>query len=186
MGFHILGAPGSGVSTLGRALAQHLGYRHLDTDDFHWFTEDELPYRRRRNPDHRRQLLQAALAQDPNWILSGALCGWGDVFIPQFDAVIYLWLPAEIRLERIRARETERYGAARIQNGGDLNGVFEKFCAWAAAYDEADATHLRSRVREKAWLKELSSPVLYMETEATVTSLVEQCIHFLKTNHLVD
>lgn len=186
MGFHIIGAPGSGVSTLGRALAQHLGYRHLDTDDFHWFTEDELPYRRRRNPEHRRQLLQTAMAKDPKWILSGALCGWGDVFIPQFHAVIYLWLPAAIRLERITQRETERFGAVRIQESGDLYAVFEKFCTWAAAYDDVDATHLRSRVREKEWLGQLRCPVLCIETEASINALVEQCTNFLKTNHCID
>ncbi|MCC7466704.1 MAG: AAA family ATPase [Saprospiraceae bacterium] len=182
MGYHILGAPGAGVSTLARALAQRLGYRHLDTDDFHWFTEDELPYRRRRNPDHRRQLLQAALAQDPNWILSGALCGWGEVFIPQFDAVIYLWLPAETRLERIRHREMHRYGTERIQKGGDLHTVFEKFCAWAAAYDDAEATHLRSKIREMEWLGQLACPVLLIEEELPVTSLVEKCADFLSKN----
>jgi adenylate kinase family enzyme len=184
MGFHILGAPGAGVSTLGRALAHRLGYRHLDTDDFHWFTEDELPYRRRRNPEHRRQLLSTALTQDLNWILSGALCGWGDVFIPQFEAVIYLWLPTEIRLERIRQRETLRYGAERIQGGGDLHTVFEKFCTWAAAYDEAEATHLRSKASEMKWLEQVTCPVMLIEEELPVTSLVEKCTDFLRVNPL--
>lgn len=185
MGFHILGAPGAGVSTLGRALAQKLGYRHLDTDDFHWFTEDALPYRRRRNPDHRRQLLGAAMAEDHRWMLSGALCGWGDVFIPQFKAVIYLWLPAEIRLARIHAREVGRYGAERLQPGGDLHVVYEKFCQWAAAYDEPTADFLRSRRLEKEWLKQLTCPVICLEEEKSVEDLVGQSTLFLGQNKLI-
>jgi adenylate kinase family enzyme len=185
MGYHIMGAPGSGVSTLGHALAQQLGVAHLDTDDFHWFTGDDLPYRRRRNPDHRRQILGAALEQNPGWVLSGTLCGWGDVFIPKFEAVIYLWLPTQTRIARIQDREMTRYGAERVQPGGELHSVFEKFCAWAAAYDEPEATFLRSKVREMEWLQQLHCPVLYLTETASVADLVALCETFLKKNRLL-
>ena len=33
---HITGAAGSGVTTLGAALADHLGITQLDTDDYYW------------------------------------------------------------------------------------------------------------------------------------------------------
>lgn len=159
MKIHILGAPGAGVTTLGKTLAERLGIPHFDTDDFHWFTGDDLPYRRRRNPEHRRQLLAQALSSSDDWALSGALCGWGDVFIPQFDAVVWLWAPVEIRLARIRERERLRYGAERLAPGGDLHGVYEKFLRWAADYD-ADTGNIRSRARELEWLAALPCPVL--------------------------
>lgn len=156
---HIFGAPGSGVSTRGRALAERLGYAFFDTDDYYWFTDDALPYRRKRNAEHRLRLLQADLARHDRWVLAGALCGWGDALIPQFDLVIYRWLPASIRLERIRARETARYGAERLAPGGDLHGVFEKFLTWAAAYDTAGAEQ-RGRARDEAWLAGLPCRVV--------------------------
>ena len=174
---HILGAPGSGVTTLGRALAQTLGIPHFDTDDYHWFTDDALPYRRRRNPDHRRQLLSKDLDSHESWVLSGALCGWGDVFIPRFQAVVYCWLPADIRLARIREREIARYGAERLTPGGDLHTVFEKFCSWASAYDE-EPNNLRSRARELEWLEKLSCPVLLLEEEIPLEELVERVMKF--------
>jgi adenylate kinase family enzyme len=159
---HILGAPGSGVTTLGKQLSQQLGYALFDVDDYYWFTDDPLPYRRKRNPDHRRKLLEHDLDQSDRWILSGALCGWGDVFIPRFDLVVYLWLPTEIRLDQIRQRETERFGLVRISPGGDLHLVFEKFMAWAAAYD-APSENIRSREQEMKWLETLSCPVIRVE-----------------------
>lgn len=162
MKIHILGAPGSGVSTLGKALAGRLQIPAFDTDDYHWFTDDALPYRRRRNPEHRRQLLSADLNGSADWLLSGALCGWGDVFAPMFETVIYLWLPADIRLQRIREREIRRYGAERILPGGDLNAVFEKFLQWAAAYDEPTG-NIRSREKELEWLSNLRCPVWRLE-----------------------
>lgn len=176
---HLLGAPGSGVSTLGRALAQRLQVPHFDTDDYHWFTDDALPYRRRRNPDHRRQLMTQDLDAHESWVLSGALCGWGDVFIPRFTAVVYLWLPAALRLRRIRERETERYGVERIDPGGDLHTVFEKFCTWAAAYDE-ESGNIRSRTSELEWLKQLSCPTLRLEEDRSVEENTALVLDFVQ------
>lgn len=169
---HIMGAPGAGTSSLGKALAERLGYAHFDVDDVYWFTEDELPYRRKRNPDHRRKLLTERLAFTENWVLSGSLCGWGDVFIPQFELVAWLWLPASVRIPRIEQRERQRYGDARLEVGGDLNIVFEKFKAWAAACDAPDGG-LRSYQNELEWLSQLPCPVLKFETENTIPALLE-------------
>ncbi len=175
---HIFGAPGSGVSSLGKALANRLGFSHFDTDDYYWFTDDELPYRRKRNAEHRRKLLQHDIEKTPQWVLSGALCGWGDVFIPEFEAAFYLWLPAEIRLERIRERETQRYGAARLEPGGDLSAVYQKFLDWAAGYD-VESGNLRSRAAELQWLERLRCPVWRIEEELPLDTLTERVVEKL-------
>lgn len=176
---HIFGAPGSGVTSLGRELAQRLGCSHFDTDDYHWFTDDVLPYRRRRNPDHRRQLLSADLDATESWVLSGSLCGWGDVFIPRFDAVIYLWLPADVRIARIRERELQRYGAERLSPGGDLHLVFEKFISWASAYDE-ETDKIRSRSKELQWLEVLSCNKITIEAEMPLPVLSDSVLKRLR------
>jgi len=179
MKLYILGAPGAGVTTLGRALAEKMGVSHFDTDDYHWFTDDALPYRRRRNPDHRRLLLARDFAAHEHWVLSGALCGWGDVFTPLFDAVVWLWAPADVRLERICAREHQRYGAERLAPGGDLHVVYEKFLQWAAAYDDASA-NIRSREQELTWVNALICPQLLINEVMdgpTLLSTVESWIN---------
>lgn len=171
---HLFGAPGSGVSTLGRTLAARLGYPFFDTDDYYWFTGDELPYKRKRNPDHRRQLLGHDLDRaGEQWVLSGSMCGWGDVFIPRFDLAVYCWLPAALRLERIRKRETARYGPERLAEGGDLHLVFEKFLRWAADYD-LPGDSWRSRDKELEWLNGLSCPVLRLEEDRDLEWQVER------------
>jgi adenylate kinase family enzyme len=158
---HILGAPGSGTTTFGKKLAKEMGCTHFDTDDFYWFTEDPLRYRRKRNTEHRRKLLTEALESTEKWVLSGALCGWGDVFIPQFEKVIYLSAPIEIRLARIRDREIVRFGADRINEGGDLHLVFERFLQWAANYD-TDIENIRSRKKELDWLEKLDCEIIWI------------------------
>lgn len=169
---HILGAPGSGVTTLGKALAARLGFSHFDTDDYYWFTGDDLPYKRKRNVEHRCSLLSADLLKAECWVLSGSLCGWGDRFIPEFDAVVYLWLPAEIRLARIRERETKRYGADRLETGGDLSAVYRKFLDWAASYDDA-GDKIRSRAAELRWLEQLHCPAFIIEDEMLIDQLTD-------------
>jgi adenylate kinase family enzyme len=101
---HIFGASGSGTTTLAAALAAKHGHRHLDTDDFYWFGTDP-PFRHVRPVGERLALLRRALADSPSWVLSGSLCGWGDPFIPEFDLVVFLVVPTEVRLARLRARE---------------------------------------------------------------------------------
>lgn len=180
---HIFGAPGSGVSTLGKALADRLGYSFFDTDDYYWFTGDDLPYRRKRNPEHRLRLLRSDLAEAPQFVLSGALFGWGDpVMREQIDLIVYRWLPAALRLERIRKREAARYGRERLLPGGDLHVVFEKFLNWSAGYDQEDTMLQRTRSADLRALEEASvCPVLHLEQDQTVEALVTCIFEFMHT-----
>ena len=101
---HILGASGSGTTTLGHALAERLNYAHFDTDDYFWLPTDP-PFTEKREITLRQQLLMDDLTAHGSWILSGSLCGWGDVAIPLFELVVFLWIPPETRMERLRQRE---------------------------------------------------------------------------------
>ncbi|MEY3249493.1 MAG: hypothetical protein RL742_1536 [Bacteroidota bacterium] len=171
---HLFGAPGAGVTTLGQMLAARLGYVHLDVDDYYWFTSDPLPYKRKRNPEHRRSLLSADLARQPAWVLSGALCGWGDCFIPQFDLVVFCQLDVETRLQRIAARESLRYGD-QILPGGALHAVYEKFCQWAAAYNHSE-NNMRGLKAEMEWLAGLNQPVMVLDMNAPTATLAAQVL----------
>ena len=160
---HILGASGSGTTTLGRALARELTCPHFDADDFFWIPTDP-PYQHVRGRAERQQLLGTALAKPPSWVLSGSLCGWGDPFIPMFDLVVFLWIPHETRMGRLHEREIARYGQEAIEPGGNRHEAYKKFIAWAAAYDDGDVT-MRSRRLHEDWLLRLSCPVIRIEGE---------------------
>ena len=53
---HILGATGSGTTTLGRALAERLQCPHFETDDYVWVPTDP-PYTKQRERTERQQPL---------------------------------------------------------------------------------------------------------------------------------
>jgi adenylate kinase family enzyme len=158
MRVHVVGASGSGTTTLGRALAARLGVLHLDTDDFFWLPGDP-PFEHVRERAERQALLGSALAHPPGWVLSGSLCGWGDRFIPLFDLVVFLWIPADVRMARLQARERARYGAA-IDPGGPRHAASQQFLAWAAGYDTALAPPARCRRLHDEWLAALPCRVV--------------------------
>jgi adenylate kinase family enzyme len=162
---HILGASGSGTTTLGQALAEQLQCPHFDTDEYFWLPTDP-PFVTKRVPIARQQRLMDDLTAHDSWILSGSLCGWGDIAIPLFALVVFLWLPTAIRLERLRQREHQRYGE-RIMPGGDMYAGSQAFLDWAASYDDGDVD-TRSRRRHEQWLSTLPCPIICIEGEYAI------------------
>ena len=173
-GIHITGASGSGVTTLGRALAVRLGAAHLDTDGFYWLPTDP-PFRERSLLPDRIAAMERAFANaDHGWVLSGSLDGWGAVFIPCFSAVLFVYTPHDVRMARIHAREIERYGDA-VQPGGAMYEQHLEFLAWADGYDQGGQSG-RSLPRHEAWLKTLPCPVLRLDGLLPVDVLVEATV----------
>ena len=74
---HIVGASGSGTTTLGLALASRLEIPHFDIDDYYWIPTDP-PYREPRPSEERLPLLEPRLRASDAWVLSGSLVGWGN------------------------------------------------------------------------------------------------------------
>ena len=161
---HILGASGSGTTTLGRALAERLQYPHFDTDSYFWVPTDP-PYTQQRERSERAKLLMDDVTAQDAWVVSGSLCGWGDMAIPLFELVVYLAIPHDIRMARLRQRELARFGE-RILPGGDMYEQSQEFLAWAASYDEG-GLDIRSRQRHDQWLSTLPCPILCFEGEYT-------------------
>jgi len=166
---HIVGASGSGTTTLGVALARAIDGVHFDTDDFFWLPTDP-PFTTKRPVEQRLSLLEAELTRD-SWVLSGSLMGWGDVLVPRFDLVVFLFVPPDVRLERIMERERRRYGAD-IDPGGRMHENHKAFVDWARGYDTADSEG-RSHVRHRAWIDNLPCPVVEITGVPTVEESVE-------------
>jgi hypothetical protein len=106
------------------------------------------------------------LTAQEHWVVSGSLCGWGDVAIPLFELVVFLWVPQDIRMARLRQREHARFGE-RILPGGDMYESSQAFLARAASYDEG-GLDIRSRQRHDQWLGMLPCPIICFEGEYTI------------------
>jgi len=172
---HIFGASGSGVTTLAAAIVARYGHRHLDVDDYFW-EPTEPPFRNIREVTARQRMLADALDTHPRWVLSGSLCGWGDIFIPRFDLAIFLHIPHELRMSRITKRELQRYGDA-IAEGGPMRTHHLEFIEWASKYDTADESMRSLRLHEK-WIATLPCRCIRLEgdlsTEEHIKCLLEK------------
>ncbi|MDJ0630096.1 MAG: adenylate kinase [Rhodobacter sp.] len=157
---HILGASGTGTSTLARGLASALGSQAFDTDDFYWLPTDP-PFTDKRPAADRLALMETMFLPRSDWLLSGSMTRWGDPVIPRLTHVIFLTMAAGPRLARLRRRERQRYGAL-IRAGGTRAGAFKGFLDWAMAYDDPDFAG-RSRHQHEAWLFELTCPVIRLD-----------------------
>jgi adenylate kinase family enzyme len=166
---HILGASGSGTTTLGAALASRLGCLHADSDDYFWMPTDP-PYTTPRPVPERLALLLPRLQAAGEWVYSGSSGNWAPELEAAYDLVVFLRLDPAVRMERIRRREIARY-SARIEPGGDMAEASAAFLAWAAAYDTAGAGQ-RSLAVHEAWLARQTCPVLRLDSAAPTEDLV--------------
>lgn len=171
---HIMGASGSGTSTLGVAVAEALAIRHLDTDQFYWLPT-EPPFTSPRPREARTELLRQAMAASPDgWVLSGSAVGWAAPIEQFYQLIVYLRLEPETRMTRLRERERQRYGE-RIVSGGDLAAAYAKFIAWAGRYDTAGVEQ-RSRAAHEEWLTTQSAPILRLDSSAPVGELAREVL----------
>lgn len=147
---HIYGASGSGTSTLGRYISDKLDYLFMDVDDYFWEPTDP-PYTVKRSFDKRLELMKKDIAKSDKIVISGSLVDWGDELIPLFTTVIRLETETATRIERLKKREKEQFGA-RIKIGGDMYENHRDFLEWAASYDDGDLK-MRSKAKHDEWQK---------------------------------
>jgi len=167
---HILGASGSGTSTLGAALAKRLACPHVDADTLFWMPTDP-PFVEQRPREARQALLVQALPANGRWIFSGSATGWCAPVEPFFDLVVFLTLDPSTRMERLLRREVERYGA-RLSGTGDMVQASAAFLKWAQDYETAGPEQ-RSRVGHEQWLASQAAPVLRLDSSAPLQDLVD-------------
>lgn len=171
---HILGASGSGTTTLGRAISEHFGYTHFDSDDIFWMPTNP-PYTIKRETQERQKLLAENMARNEKCVISGSLCGWGDVFIPKFELVIFVDTPTQIRIKRLKERECHHFGD-RILPGGDMYENHIEFIAWAEKYDNAGFEQ-RSRVVHMNWLKNITCPIITVDGSLPMEDMLNQVVN---------
>jgi hypothetical protein len=169
MRIHITGASGSGTTTLGAALAEELGLMHFDGDHYYWLPTTP-PFQEKRLPLERFSMLQSDLQGTGNAVLSGSIVGWGQELEDAFDLIVFIYLPAAVRIERLQLREMQKYGK-----------VDPAFLEWAALYDDGPPEG-RSLAKHTAWLASRNCPILRLEANESVAQRVARVKQALPKN----
>lgn len=181
MKIQIMGASCAGSTTLGLAFAEHLHIPYFDTDSYFW-EQTEVPYTVKRDPQLRNQMLMNDMAPYENWILGGSVIKWGAEWEQMFDLVVFLYIPHDLRMQRLQAREVERYGDA-IFNDPVRHQLYLDFIAWAAKYDDVSFTGRNIKAHED-WLKRAYAEVLEIRGDTSVDERILRIIDFIGENAL--
>lgn len=168
---HIYGASGSGTTTLARYIADNLGYRFMDSDDYYWEPTDP-PYRQKRTIPERIRLMKEELDKTHKAVISGSLTGWGDPLTPFFTLAVRLVTPTKIRIARLKERERRRFGS-RIDPGGDMYEAHCRFLIWASEYDTG-GLDTRSKAKHDQWEKLLTCPRISLDGSGDLAWNLEQ------------
>lgn len=173
----VLGASGTGKSTLAEALATHLAIPHFDSDAYYHRPTDP-PYREPRPPEERRALLERDLAPHPSWTLSGGALAWTPRPALEPTLLVFLDLPMELRLERLLARERARFGD-RLLPGGDMADDHREFMAWTRGYDDGSAEGTNTRPLHESILRDATCRVLRLVGPMSRETLIERALSAL-------
>ena len=156
---HILGASGSGTTTLARAVADAWSAPHADADDYFWLPTDP-PFVEKRPEADRLSLMEQVFLPRDAWVLSGSMLDWGEPVVARCDAVVFLTLDRDERIGRLQSRELVR----TLGPSDEL--AWQEFLTWASGYDDPTFTG-RSRVRHEEFLANLTCPVLRLDSAAS-------------------
>ena len=74
---------------------------------------------------------------------------------------VFITAPTEVRLERVRSRETFRWGD-RINFGGDMHGIHQESLFLTEQYDTGEPPEVCLK-RDEQWVTELPCPVLRVD-----------------------
>ena len=165
----VMGASGSGTTTLAVELARRQGWQHVDADDCYWLPTDP-PYREKREPADRLAMILGLLGQD-DVVISGSVMNWGAALEESFDLVVFLYLDTNIRVGRLHEREQAEVGF-----------VDPAFLDWAASYDRGTQEG-RNLARHIDWLGKRDCAVLKLCGNLSVETRcrnVERRLKFLK------
>jgi adenylate kinase family enzyme len=157
----ILGASGTGTTTLGRAVGNDLSFRVFDTDDYYWLPSTP-PFQRKQDPEVRLATLIQDLKVTSRAIISGSILNWGARLEDSLSLIVFLTVPTAVRIARLEMREMRLYGR-----------VDPEFLAWAAQYDEGKMSG-RSREKHEQWLSQRACPVLRIEGDTSTVDRVRR------------
>ena len=167
-GICICGLNGSGKTTLGAALAEKFGFKHMDVEDY-YFTRTDNPYASARTREEVEELLLEDIKQNPCFVFSAVNGNMNEEINSCYDLVVYLEVPLELRMKRIRQRAYEKFGD-RVLPGGDMYEQEEKFFAFA-----------KKRTPEKIeeWLQTLTCRVVKLDGSKLVDDNIKVLIDLL-------
>ncbi len=164
-GICVCGLNGSGKTTLAGALARKLDFKHMDIEDY-YFLPSEIPYSVSRTREEAERLLSSDMQNYHRFVFSAVDGNLSSEINVKYDLVIYLHAPLDVRMERVKKRELDKFGD-RVLPDGDMYEQEQRFF---------DFVSKRNADTVEAWIETVSCPVIYLDGTRNIDDNVREII----------
>lgn len=166
----LFGASGSGTTTLGNEIEKRTDFKHLDVDDYYW-KKTIPPFQEKIPLTQRNENLKADFYKSENVVVSGSMVSWGKEWETAFDLAIFIRLENAERMERLKAREVERYGE-KLLTDISIQQNSKAFLEWANQYENPNFNGRSLKVHTD-WIRWLDCKILRLDGGMDLSKKVE-------------
>ena len=166
-GIQICGLNGCGKSTLGKALAERIGFYFIDNENLYFTrTSTNEPYMNPKSRQEVERLLMEEVSKHPDFVFAAVKGDYGKEIISMYDYVVMIDVPQNVRLQRVRNRSFKKFGS-RMLIGGDLYSQEEAFFQLVEA---------RQDDYVERWLQAVKCPIIRVDGTKPTEENVEHII----------
>lgn len=172
MKIQVIGASGTGKSTLCKYISEKTGAFWIDTDKYLW---KDKSYIENYPVEERLKMYNYDIANHSEYIVSGSVHSWNPEGFNDKELLVLLILDEEIRMNRIYYREFERFGD-RMFPGGDHYELTCEFIDWCKTYLTEDENAVNSLASHILRLKEACCKTLVLDGNESVDILCQRIL----------
>ncbi len=167
IGIQICGLNGCGKSTLGKALAEKIGFHFIDNENL-YFTRASIdePYNNPKSRADVERLLIEEVGRYPDFVFAAVKGDYGKDMISMYDYIVMMEVPKNVCARRVRNRSFQKFGN-RMLIGGDLYNQEEAFFQMVDSREDEFI---------ETWLQMVNCPIIRVDGTKPIEDNVEYII----------